>query len=349
MNEQGSFVATLLDRTGRALASGAVQRLALGPLADEVRTLGRRALVADTVVRLEHLAAALATGRCEVLALDFDWLTATRAARGIPPELLRATFAALRTEITENLPRAAATLALDMLDSELPRLATDAPLAEPLADEDHPHVELARSLLAASLSGRRNDAEMLLVDAYENGVPLDALHVALWAAQAEIGVLWQSGEIHVGLEHLASRIAEDALAVLRHRTKPSAASNHSVLVACVPGNRHQIGARIVADRFDHVGWRALFLGANTPSDSLVNAAQDFHVDLVALSVGMSLDLRPAAIMIAALRADAPRVPVLVGGAPFRAVEGLWRDVGADGEAPSATEAAGMGERLLAAI
>jgi len=45
---------------------------------------------------------------------------------------------------------------------------------------------------------------------------------------------------------------------------------------------------------EFAGWRSVFLGANVPTGDLVQAVRDFDPDLVALSVGLVVNLRSAA-------------------------------------------------------
>ena len=92
-----------------------------------------------------------------------------------------------------------------------------------------------------------------------------------------------------------------------------------------------IGARMVSDHFEMAGWDSIFLGADTPSDALVRVISDFGADLVAVSSGLGINVRATAALVKAIHASGD-VPVLVGGLPFLAVPGLWKDVGADASA-----------------
>jgi methanogenic corrinoid protein MtbC1 len=114
----------------------------------------------------------------------------------------------------------------------------------------------------------------------------------------------------------------------------------------VPGNLHDIGALMVSGQFERAGWRAMFLGASTPAQELARAAKAFEVDVVALSVGLALNVRGTADAIRLLREARPELPILVGGLPFQAIPDLWRDVGADGTAADGEVAVQLASRLL---
>lgn len=57
-----------------------------------------------------------------------------------------------------------------------------------------------------------------------------------------------------------------------------------VIVACPPGELHEIGARLVADYFTLCGFKADFIGANTPLEDIVESIRAIQPRLVALSV-----------------------------------------------------------------
>lgn len=341
MDARGEFAAALLDASARALAAGAAARFRSGAEGGIGGTpFGE--LVAEATARLTSLAEALATGRPEVWRLDVEWLRETHVARGVPACRLPGVLAGLRDELAEALPAGARERACVLLEESIAGLAEARP---PAAIPRAPDGELARALLGASLAGRRAEAERVAAGALAAGASVAELHAALERVQAELGRRWQAGEIGVAEEHLGSRVTEAVLHLVRERAPRAQERGRTALTASVAGNLHDIGARMVADRFELAGWRSLFLGADTPAGDLGRALEDLGPDLVALSVGLGTQLRAAAGLVAAVRARTAAV-VLVGGRPFRAIPDLWRDVGADGAAPDAAGAVEAGERLV---
>ena len=57
-------------------------------------------------------------------------------------------------------------------------------------------------------------------------------------------------------------------------------SGRSVLLACPPGEGHDLGLRMVSDRFDMAGWATYFLGPDTPVAEIADAARRLGVDAV---------------------------------------------------------------------
>ena len=120
-----------------------------------------------------------------------------------------------------------------------------------------------------------------------------------------------------------------------------------MLVACVEGEQHELGARTLADVFELNGWRTSFLGANLPSRELIalikRAARP--PDLIALSATMPEHLPKLASTIDAIR-DSSNVPVIVGGYLFDQSPGLAAQLDADGCADNAEPALAVADTLV---
>lgn len=353
MNEAGAFLATMIDASRKAFAAGAVLRLqeTNDECAKFVSSWGFNALVENVQQRLEHLSEALACGRPELFAMDAHWLVTAHEAREVPPQFFQAELSCLLDELEENLPADDASTVKEYMAAALNGTGQSQTGSEINGiSMNRPHGELLQLFTAALLEGDRGKAEQIALDAMDEGLGFGDLHHHIISpAQAEVGAMWQRGEVHVAEEHLSSRIVEDVLAYVRARLPKAEQNGHSVLISSVSGNLHDIGARIVANHFDFEGWRTIFLGANTPREDLVRALADFTPDLVALSAGLAINMRATAATIEALRAADPNVPILVGGRPFSIIDGLWKDLGADGYVACAEQAVREAQRLIASV
>jgi methanogenic corrinoid protein MtbC1 len=142
-------------------------------------------------------------------------------------------------------------------------------------------------------------------------------------ALREIGELWQRDEITVADEHLATALAQAAIASL-YPDYPWPAPGPRAIVACAPGERHDLGARMVADLLALDGWNVAFLGADTPAEALVRKAADTGAVLVGLSVTLASHVPAARSALAAVRAEPGSPRLLAGG---RAVSQLRDSAG----------------------
>lgn len=136
-------------------------------------------------------------------------------------------------------------------------------------------------------------------------------------AMVQIGNSWSCGTATVGAEHLASHIVlkqMDRLRSLHAVEHPY--SVYRILLACVEGEEHFIGARMMADLCSADGWAVDFLGPNTPTGDLLDMTKRRRPSLVALSATMRQGVNSVQTLLQdfAKLADPPRV--LLGGQAF---------------------------------
>jgi len=97
----------------------------------------------------------------------------------------------------------------------------------------------------------------------------------------QLGERWQRGEVSVAQEHFASNVIRGRLTGLArgwgHGRGPRA------LLACVPGELHDIALLAFGVVLHRNGWRINYLGADTPLDDLILAAEETHPDLVVVA------------------------------------------------------------------
>lgn len=94
-----------------------------------------------------------------------------------------------------------------------------------------------------------------------------------------IGEQWACGAISVADEHRESHAIAESL----DRMRVPRASGPLCILACPPGELHELPLRMVRLVLEWRGWRTDFLGAATPWDSLRDAVKTAKPDLVALS------------------------------------------------------------------
>jgi methanogenic corrinoid protein MtbC1 len=209
--------------------------------------------------------------------------------------------------------------------------------------------ELRVRFLRAQLVGDRREALRIVS---EEGVRRGASAVALalyviQEAQREIGQLWQDNRISVADEHLATAVAQVALAHLYQLATPQPPVGKTVFVACVEGELHDFPARLAADALDLAGFSVRFLGADVPTEGLTRMIAKERPDLVALSATMSFNLPSLIDTVSKLRsALGAKLPILIGGRACQGLNGLAEELGADGAGGDAWELIATVRRLL---
>ena len=302
----------------------------------------------DTRYHVDFLASALWAGE-QLLFDDYvRWVKVLFENIGLPQEWLTGSLADVRSAVEGLLgPEAAPGAAMlaysidtvESLDTEL----------RSFIEPDQPLGALAVRYLGAVLGGDRFGASEAVFDALAEGVPIKDIYTYVFQrAQLELGRLWQSNRITVAQEHYATAVTQMVMSQLYPHIFSSEKNGRKLVAACVGGELHEMGMRMVADFFEMETWDTHYVGANTPPSSIVDAVSRVGADVLALSATMSFHVPEVSAVIEELRADpyGAGVKVLVGGYPFNLVPDLWRRVGADGSAGDAPTAIEIASRLV---
>lgn len=96
----------------------------------------------------------------------------------------------------------------------------------------------------------------------------------------DLGERWEAGEVTVTQEHFASNLVRSRLATLLLEVPAPAPT---ALLACPPGEQHDLPLLIHAVCLSRRGWRTVFLGADVPMPDLVATAHSTHPTVVVLA------------------------------------------------------------------
>ncbi len=135
-----------------------------------------------------------------------------------------------------------------------------------------------------------------------------------------VGTGWMSGEVTTAQEHLGSAVIERILAEVADQ---SVASDESarLVVATLPGERHALGARLVAAVAALEGWRVSYLGTDLPPDEIGAAAAALGARAVAISMvaDEALPANERSLVMLREKLDS-EVALLVGGRSSTALD-----------------------------
>lgn len=297
--------------------------------------------IKDTGYHVSFVATALWADEQIIFDDYVRWVRVLFENLGLPVEWLTGSLADVRDAVGDVVTPAVAHDAASVIDTSLGRL--DGLSGEPPSNMDpaQPLAGLAVRYLGAVLGGDRTTAVQAIIDAVEGGVAIgDVYRHVLERAQLELGRLWHLNKITVAQEHYATAVTQMVMAQL-YRYMFTGEHTEGVLVAaCVGDELHELGLRMVTDHFEMAGWDTHFIGANTPTAAIVDAAAQRKADVIALSATMPYHVPEVAAVVGALKADerTAGVPIIVGGYPFNLAPGLFERVGADAYAPDARRA-----------
>ena len=247
---------------------------------------------------------------------------------GVSPELLRAwerRYGLLEPTRSAGGLRLYSAADLDRVSAMQQHLAEGLAAAEAaaLAAEADPPPDrgvafspaAARRDLGAALSAFDEARAHAVLDQLLATATLDSiLSDVLIPFLRELGVRWERGEITVAQEHFASSVLRGRLLGLARGWDRGFGPR--VLLSCAPGERHDLGLIAFGLALRARGFRILYLGADTPIESIAQTARAARPHVVVVSA-VSAELFKE--ITGALRELAAEYPVYLGGAGATAV------------------------------
>lgn len=208
--------------------------------------------------------------------------------------------------------------------------------------------ELKKNFFGAIEKGDALTAERVIEQGLEEGWSVHSIYLHLLTpTQVEIGERWSRQEMNVAQGHLATHIILRQMERLRTLMRSSERLHRRIVVSAVSGEQHVVGARMIADFLGADGWDVDFLGANTPSQDLLEFLEQRKPDVLAISVTIEEHLPSALKLVQTIRDSSAHQPrVLFGGRAFSGNAGIAYEMGGDGFAGDALEALREARRLV---
>jgi len=175
--------------------------------------------------------------------------------------------------------------------------------------EDAPATEGLATGLAEALERYDEDGANRVLDRLLAALSLETvMQQVLLPYLHLLGHRWASGEISVSQEHFASSLIRGRLLGLARGW--GTGSGPSLLLACPPGEEHDLGLLMFGIAAWRRGWRIVYLGQDTPVETIAQAVADVKPAIVVLAVAEGTSIAPYTDELQRL---AKRVPVAVGG------------------------------------
>jgi MerR family transcriptional regulator, light-induced transcriptional regulator len=244
---------------------------------------------------------------------------------GVSPELLRAwerrygllrpvrSPGGLRLYSDDDLRRVQLMrrhLAEGLAAAEAAALAASEPLGESEGAPVWLRPESGRRELAEALDAFDEPRAQAVLDGLLAAATLDTLLVDVVVPYLhELGDRWRRGEASVAQEHFASTVLRGRMLGLARGWGRGLGPR--ALLACLPGEQHELGLVAFGLALRARGWRVAYFGPDTPLDTLEAAAAELSPALVAVA-----SVAPERIRAAEpeLRALAERHRLALGGA-----------------------------------
>lgn len=293
----------------------------------------------DARFHLRYLSEAIGAGEQGLFVHYVTWAKTMLIARNIPVEDLVENLEAMSEVLGRELPASMQLPAVDYVKSAIRSLGL--PNHNPsFLDPGQPLAELSNQYLRALLRYDRQSASALILAAVENRVSIKEIYCHVFErCQYEIGRLWQLNDVSVAQEHYCTASTQLIMSQLYpYIFRADRTFRGTIVAACVTGELHELGARMLCDLLELEGWNTIYLGANMPAAGIVDVLGDNDSNILAVSASMTFHIPAVRETIAVVRLASPATRILVGGYAFKIAPSLWRDVGADYWAKDSSDA-----------
>lgn len=294
---------------------------------------GRRTCEEDIAYHVEFLRTGLLFDSSKQFTEYCQWLNNILLNRGVETTHLIESLKSVRVFIEAHLPGDEAALCSSLLQAGHQALETAAvPIRPSYFDYLEAPADNVDGFTEALVTGDSSTVQMSALQLQNQGWDPVAINTRLiQPAMYEIGTRWETNRISVAQEHLATALAQTLMARVISQAEYASPSDRHALFACLPGNFHSLGLRMVSDAFEIAGWQVQFLGADVPLQALLRQVDSWRPEVLGLSISNLVQFGTLKFCLNELRSElGNHCPALmVGGlAPNQAPQ-LARQLGAD--------------------
>ena len=207
---------------------------------------------------------------------------------------------------------------------------------------------LVQEVYSAVLNGMASEVKEKVQLALDRGIEAETLlNSGLIAAMKEVGQLFEDGEYYVPEMLISARAMQSGMLILRpflvsQDIKPIG----KVVIGTVKGDLHDIGKNLVSIMLEGSGFEIFDLGTDVSPEKFLEAINTHKPDIVGMSALLTTTMDNMEKIIQFLEENGARkgVKILIGGAPIS--QKYADDIGADGYAPDASQAAFIARRMI---
>jgi len=208
--------------------------------------------------------------------------------------------------------------------------------------------KIIKEIYDAVVNGNANTVKVKVQAALDAGVNIEELlNQGMIAPMKEVGQLFESGEYFVPEMLIAARAMQAGMILLRpvllaKDIKPLG----KVVIGTVKGDLHDIGKNLVSMMLEGAGFQMVDLGTDVAPEKFVEAINEHQPDIVGISALLTTTMTNMEKTLRFFEEQQvrSRVKVIIGGAPV--TQAYADQIGADGYAPDANQAAALARRLV---
>ncbi len=225
---------------------------------------------------------------------------------------------------------------------------TEAPAAdEEKKKETGLEADLRDVLKNAVLKGNRKGIEGITKEALAQGEEARLLlDEVLLPAINLVGDYYDQGTYFLPQLIASAEAMKLSIAVLEEKLGTGAEDENMpvIVMATVEGDIHDIGKNLVVLMLKNHGFRVVDLGKNVKKETIIEAAREYHADLIGLSALMTTTMQKMREVVLYAKEEGIKSKIMIGGAVI--TEEYAAEIGADGYSADAAEAVRLAKRLL---
>jgi methanogenic corrinoid protein MtbC1 len=304
--------------------------------------------IEDTEYSLSYLFEAIEASSPDLFADYITWEKIFLINLGIPETRLKERLEIMEEVIIRYLPPDKNSIAVKYIEECIENLSNPSKDIS-FINEDKPLVKLLEQYLKLLLDGDRHSAGKMIIEAVDNGINVKDIYLHVFQSSLyEVGRLWQENKITVAQEHYITAATQLIMSQLYPYISNNEKTGKVLIATSVSRELHEVGVRMVADFFEMDGWKTYYLGANMPTESVIQTIISKRADLILISATISSHIGEVIKLISTVRrcVECKDPKIIVGGYPFNIDTDLWKKVGADGQAVDAETAIEIADNLV---
>jgi len=206
---------------------------------------------------------------------------------------------------------------------------------------------MVKEIQEALLKGKKEEVEKLVDQALASKIPTaQILNEGLIAGMERLGIMFKNNEVFIPEVLVAARAMNAGLAKLEpFLVRDGIQPKGSVVIGTVKGDLHDIGKNLVAMMLRGAGYKIIDLGIDVSPEKFASAAKENKADIVALSALLTTTMIQMKNIVATLRSQGLKIPVIIGGAPV--TREYANEISAEGYAADAASAVEEVGKLIA--
>jgi methanogenic corrinoid protein MtbC1 len=195
--------------------------------------------------------------------------------------------------------------------------------------------DLSTQFEQALLSVDRVAARRLMTEAAGSMTPMELVEHVIVSSLTRIGEAWERGDVALSQVYMSGRICEELVDGFLPPGDPQRKDQPSMAIAAL-NDYHLLGKRIVYSVLRASGFELKDYGRVTVDEAIDRAKSD-NIRVLLISTLMLHSALHVRDIVEGLKKADMNVKVIVGGAPFRFDDQLWREVEADAMGYSASD------------